>query len=99
MFRTTTGVTVYHAPVLVEEVLSALQVKPGGKYIDGTAGEGGHSLAILNAATPAPLLLSIDIDDEGLKTAAERISRFAGSSTIMKASYSDIETGGGGDRV
>ena len=81
----------YHAPVLVEEVLSALQVKPGGKYIDGTAGEGGHSLAILNAATPAPLLLSIDIDDDALETAAKRIGGFAGNSTLMKASYTDLE--------
>lgn len=78
--------------MLVEEVLTALQVKPGGKYIDGTAGEGGHSLAILNAVTPAPLVLSIDIDDEALETAAERTGGFAGNSTLMKASYSDLET-------
>ena len=91
IFRAATGVSAYHAPVLVEEALAALQVKPGGRYIDGTAGEGGHSLAILNAATPAPLVLSIDIDDDGLRTAAERISGFAGNSTIMRASYSEIE--------
>ena len=76
----------------MEEALSALQVKPGGKYIDGTAGEGGHSLAILNAATPTPFVLSIDIDDEALETAAKRIGGFAGNSTLMKASYTDIET-------
>ena len=76
----------------MEEVLTALQVKPGGKYIDGTAGEGGHSLAILNAVTPAPLVLSIDIDDEALATAAERTGGFSGNSTLMKASYSDLET-------
>jgi 16S rRNA (cytosine1402-N4)-methyltransferase len=77
--------------VLVEEVLSALQVKPGGRYIDGTAGEGGHSLAILNAVTPTPLVLSIDIDDEALEAAAERIGGFAGNSILLKASYSDLE--------
>ena len=72
-------------------MLSALQVKPGGRYIDGTAGEGGHSLAILKAATPTPQVLSIDIDCEGLETAAERIAGFAGSSTLIQASYSDLE--------
>lgn len=77
--------------MLVEEVLSALQVKPGGRYIDGTAGEGGHSLAILNAVTPTPLVLSIDIDDEALEAAAERIGGFAGNSILLKASYSDLE--------
>lgn len=77
--------------MLVEEVLSALQVKPGGRYIDGTAGEGGHSLAILNAVTPTPLVLSIDIDDEAIEAAAERIGGFAGNSILLKASYSDLE--------
>jgi len=76
----------------VQEVLSALQVKPGGKYIDGTAGEGGHSLAILNVVTPAPLVLSLDVDGEALETAVERIGGFAGNSTLIKASYSDLET-------
>ena len=77
---------------MVQEVLSALQVKAGGRYIDGTAGEGGHSLAILNAVTPTPLVLSLDIDGEALETAVERIGGFAGNSVVVKASYSDLET-------
>ncbi len=77
---------------MVQEVLSALQVKAGGRYIDGTAGEGGHSLAILNAVTPTPLVLSLDIDGEALETTVERIGGFAGNSVVVKASYSDLET-------
>lgn len=39
----------YHLSVLVEEVINGLSVSGGGVYIDGTLGDGGHSLAILNA--------------------------------------------------
>ncbi|MDE2688215.1 MAG: 16S rRNA (cytosine(1402)-N(4))-methyltransferase RsmH [Chloroflexota bacterium] len=80
----------YHTPVMVDEVLAALQVKADGKYIDCTAGEGGHSLAILQAATPAPRVLSIDIDGEALETAAERIRGYGDNSTIRQANYSEV---------
>lgn len=71
-------------------MLAALQVKADGKYIDCTAGEGGHSLAILQAATPAPRVLSIDIDGEALETAAERIRGYGDNSTIRQANYSEV---------
>ncbi|MCY3543498.1 MAG: 16S rRNA (cytosine(1402)-N(4))-methyltransferase RsmH [Chloroflexi bacterium] len=80
----------YHTPVMVDEVLAALQVKADGKYIDCTAGEGGHSLAILQAATPAPRVLSIDIDGEALETAAERTRGYGDNSTIRQANYSEV---------
>ena len=41
----------YHLPVLTGEVVGGLEVSPGGVYLDGTLGEGGHSLAILEAAS------------------------------------------------
>ncbi|MCY3639124.1 MAG: 16S rRNA (cytosine(1402)-N(4))-methyltransferase RsmH [Chloroflexi bacterium] len=80
----------YHTPVMVDEVLAALQVKVDGKYIDCTAGEGGHSLAILQAATPAPRVLSIEIDGEALETAAERTRGYGDNSTIRQANYSEV---------
>ena len=80
----------YHTPVMVEEALAALQVRAGGRYIDCTAGEGGHSLALLNAATPPPSILCIDVDDEALRTAAERLREFGGNATIRQANYADV---------
>ena len=71
-------------------MLAALQVKVDGKYIDCTAGEGGHSLAILQAATPAPRVLSIEIDGEALETAAERTRGYGDNSTIRQANYSEV---------
>ena len=41
-----------HTPVLPREVLEALRVRPGGNWVDGTCGGGGHSAAILEASSP-----------------------------------------------
>ena len=71
-------------------MLAALQVKTDGKYIDCTAGEGGHSLAILQAATPMPRVLSIDMDGEALETAAERMRDYSDNSTVRQANYGDV---------
>ena len=81
----------YHTPVMAQEVIAALQVKADGRYIDCTAGEGGHSLAILQAAEPPPQLLCLDVDAEALQTAQRRLSEYGGSATIRHANYADME--------
>ena len=71
-------------------MITALQVKPGGKYIDGTAGEGGHSLAVLSAATPAPSILSIDMDGDALGTAEERMRGYGSNAQTRRGSYAEV---------
>ena len=88
--HSTRAVNAHHTPVMVEQVLAALQVKEGGRYIDCTAGEGGHSVAILNAAIPYPLILCIDKDEEALRRATERMRGYGGNVTIRHASYADV---------
>lgn len=51
-----------HEPVLLHEAIAALHVRPGGSCIDATAGLGGHSEAIIEAAQPGGRLLAIDQD-------------------------------------
>ena len=41
-----------HIPVMLEEVVRALQVQPGGRYVDCTVGAGGHAAAILERSQP-----------------------------------------------
>lgn len=82
--------TPYHTPAMVERVLEALQVTPGAKYIDCTAGEGGHSLAILSAVTPPPFTLCIDLDAQALETARARMSGFPRNATLRQANYGDV---------
>ena len=63
---------IHHRPVMVDEVLSALQPDSDGCYIDCTAGEGGHSEAILKSCDPAPRLIGLDLDREALSVGRDR---------------------------
>ncbi|HEU4758929.1 MAG TPA: 16S rRNA (cytosine(1402)-N(4))-methyltransferase RsmH, partial [Dehalococcoidia bacterium] len=82
--------TLAHAPVLVDEVVRLLAVQPGGRYLDCTVGGGGHSAAILEAASPGGLLLGIDTDPEALKIAAERLSALHDSTRLVEANFRDL---------
>ena len=63
-----------HVPVLLEEVLEHLQVRPDGCYVDGTFGRGGHSRKILEQLGPDGRLLVIDKDLEAMRAAEELAS-------------------------
>jgi 16S rRNA (cytosine1402-N4)-methyltransferase len=61
----------YHTPVLLNESVSALTVKPSGVYVDATFGGGGHSRAILGQLSAEGRLLAIDQDAEALANAPD----------------------------
>ncbi len=63
-----------HVSVMLEEVLKFLQPQPGGHYVDGTIGGGGHSEAILERSAPDGKVLGIDIDVQALRRVGERLS-------------------------
>ena len=75
---------------MVQEVLAALSVQPNGRYIDGTLGEAGHSLAILESTQPAPLLLGIDLDSQTIERARTRLAGFSDRVTLVHGSYADM---------
>ena len=77
---------------MVSEVLTALAVEPGGRYVDCTLGGGGHAEAILEAATPGGTLLGIDRDPDALAQARARLSRFGDSIETVEANYSEVES-------
>lgn len=60
----------YHEPVMLNEVLENLQVFEGGKYIDATLGDAGHTIEILKRGG---IVLGLDVDEKGLARATERI--------------------------
>lgn len=75
-----------HVPVLADEVLKYMAVKPGGRYIDGTVGAGGHASLILQAADDVSLL-GLDRDDTALRTAANRLSSWSSQVALERAEY------------
>lgn len=56
-----------HIPVLLNESIDSLDIKPNGFYIDGTLGDGGHSYEIFKKLSPEGLLLSIDQDQHAIE--------------------------------
>lgn len=81
-----------HVPVLLQEVLEYLQAKQGGKFIDGTVGSGGHTIAILKS-NPDNQVLGIDLDQTSLdklfKTLAqESLNQRA---TLVHGNYADLD--------
>jgi len=60
-----------HVPVLLDEAVAALAVKPAGTYVDATFGRGGHARAILDLLGPAGRLVGIDRDPAAEAAAAE----------------------------
>jgi 16S rRNA (cytosine1402-N4)-methyltransferase len=79
-----------HVPVMLAEVLDALAVRPGGRYVDCTLGGAGHAEAILDRSQPGGTLLGIDADPQAVARGEERLARFAGSFRLVSGNFSEV---------
>ena len=61
-----------HKPVLLEEVITGLEIKPGGVYIDCIMGGGGHSGEILKKLSPQGRLIGFDRDEDAVNFCREK---------------------------
>lgn len=77
-----------HKPVLFDEAINSLDIRTDGVYIDGTAGGGGHSRAILEKLTDGKLL-SIDQDPDAIRVVTERLKDYP-CSVIRQANFSEM---------
>jgi len=83
-----------HISVMPDEVLHYLQPSPGGHYIDGTAGGGGHTAAILERSAPDGKVLGIDTDEQALDRVRERLSEYVrnGRLVLVHGNFADMAT-------
>ena len=80
-----------HVPVLYEEVIAGLAIKPDGVYADGTLGGAGHSSGICERLGKDGWLIGIDRDSDALKAAAEKLKNFSCRRDLIKSNYSEIK--------
>ena len=66
-----------HKPVLLEECIEGLNIKPNGIYVDGTLGGAGHSSEIVKKLNKNGMLIGIDRDEEALSAAKKRLSEYS----------------------
>ncbi len=78
-----------HTPVLLNECLSALNIKPDGIYVDGTLGGGGHSGEILKRLTTGRLI-AFDKDDDALASTSQKLSKFEDRITYVKDDFKNM---------
>lgn len=76
-----------HTPVLLREVVSGLQPRDGGRYVDMTLGGGNHAAAILQASAPGGWLLGVDCDPAALAAGRARLTPFAGRFDLREGTF------------
>ena len=78
-----------HVPVLLDEVLEGLNVRPDGVYVDGTVGGAGHSVEIVKRLTSGRLI-AIDRDEDALMAAGERLMPYKDKVTFVHDDYKNM---------
>lgn len=80
-----------HLSVMPDEVIHYLNPLPGGIYLDGTLGGGGHSRLILERCTPGGTLIGIDQDQEALSATGQRLAEFGSAVRLVHGNFGELE--------
>jgi 16S rRNA (cytosine1402-N4)-methyltransferase len=80
-----------HRPVLLDECIEALNIKPDGIYLDGTLGRAGHSRQIVRRLTTGRLIC-VDRDDAALAAARDRLAEWMDRVTLVHSNFSQVDT-------
>ena len=80
-----------HRPVMLEQCVKGLDIRPNGIYVDGTLGGGGHSGAICRSLDERGTLIGIDRDRDALNVSSERLKEYKCQKYFVQSNYSDIK--------
>ena len=80
-----------HVPVLFEECMENLNIKPDGIYVDGTLGGGGHARGIGERLSENGLLIGIDRDQDALDAAGQRLASLKCRKILVRSTYAEIK--------
>ena len=83
-------VTFSHIPVLSQEVITGLNIQPGGNYLDLTVGGGGHSRLILETAEDVKIT-AVDQDLDALNAAKENLSEFGNRVNFIHSNFANYQ--------
>ncbi len=79
-----------HRPVLLDECIEALNIRPDGVYLDGTLGRAGHSEQIIRRLTTGRLVC-VDRDQEALEAARERLAPWLDKLTLVHSNFDRVD--------
>ena len=79
-----------HRPVLLDECIQGLNIRPDGIYLDGTLGRAGHSREIARRLTTGRLIC-VDRDQAALEAAEERLAQWRDRVTLVHSNFDQID--------
>jgi 16S rRNA (cytosine1402-N4)-methyltransferase len=79
-----------HLPVLVDEVIASLALRPGSSVADCTVGGGGHAERLLETTSPDGRLLGLDADQAAIAEAHRTLERFGDRVVLVQANFESI---------
>ena len=82
-----------HKPVLLEEAVGMLKVIPGGVYMDGTFGLGGHTREILRRSAPDGRVVAFDWDEEAISLGLENVGSCRDRLHVVRRNFREIDRG------
>jgi 16S rRNA (cytosine1402-N4)-methyltransferase len=81
-----------HLPVLLNEVMQFLNLRPDGRYIDATFGAGGHTRELLDRTSPGGRVLAVDQDETAIEQGRIELQSYGSRLELVKANFRDIES-------
>ncbi len=81
----------FHQPVMADEAVDHLRIRPDGMYIDATAGGGGYTHRILSRLSSSGSVFAIDRDDDAVAIIKQRLTGFGDRVHIIRGAFGDLQ--------